>query len=682
LVPDLAKKLKMTFYNVGVGRADVTGPAAEIGMMGFADANQKTGGIHIRTFSRAFIIEEPTSGSRVVFVSCDTAMISQLVKMKVLENLDLTYPGVYTEKNVLLSATHTHSVPAGFMQYFTFNITNLGFIQQNFDVMVGGITRSIKKAHESLAPGRIFLVDAEVEEQASINRNPISYNANPEEERARYSSNVDTKMVQLNFHDVENNPIGILNWFAVHPTSMNKTNRLISGDNKGAASLMMEKLMCPSQLAGQSSFVAAFASSNLGDVSPNIKGPRCEDTGDLCDSDGKCDGRTELCVARGPGGTDIFESTRIIAERQFKVARDLLLNPPRRLELHGPVQCVHQWLDMSQAKVTLADGSTGHTSKPALGYSFAAGTTDGQGDLNFIQGMTKGDILWDSVKGLLGPPSAAQKAEHAPKPILLNTGEYYIPFQWHPVHVDSQVLRVGQLLIAAAPGEFTTMAGRRLRETVAEAWREECTVVLAGLANSYTHYITTWEEYQTQRYEAASTIYGPHTLLAYQQQYARIVKALLDGEDLDRGTPPPDLSSKQITFLPGVIMDNPPLGKSFGQCLKEPVGTVKRGERTSATFVSGHLRNDLMTETSFLTVERKESNSDGWLVVARDADWETKLLWTRTNVVTGESNVQVIWEVPMDAIPGTYRLGHRGFHKSLTRGIKPYEGWSRTFQVV
>ena len=31
------------------------------------------------------------------------------------------------------------------------------------------------------------------------------------------------------------------------------------------------------------------------------------------------------------------------------------------------------------------------------------------------------------------------QAEHAPKPILLNTGEYYIPFQWHPVHVDSQV---------------------------------------------------------------------------------------------------------------------------------------------------------------------------------------------------------------------------------------------------
>ena len=55
---------------------------------------------------------------------------------------------------MLLSATHTHSVPAGFMQYFTFNITNLGFIQQNFDVLVVGITRSISRAHDSLAPGR------------------------------------------------------------------------------------------------------------------------------------------------------------------------------------------------------------------------------------------------------------------------------------------------------------------------------------------------------------------------------------------------------------------------------------------------------------------------------------------------------------------------------------------------
>ena len=63
---------------------------------------------------------------------------------------------------------------------------------------------------------------------------------------------------------------------------------------------------------------------------------------------------------------------------------------------------------------------------------------------------------------------------------------------------------MGQVMVVAAPGEFTTMAGRwlalarkvsrRLREAVAEATPlEGGVVVLAGLSNMYTHYITTWE---------------------------------------------------------------------------------------------------------------------------------------------------------------------------------------------
>ena len=52
-------------------------------------------------------------------------------------------------------------------------------------------------------------------------------------------------------------------------------------------------------------------------------------------------------------------------------------------------------------------------------------------------------------------------------------------------------------------------------------------VILAGLSNVYTHYITTFEEYQMQRYEAASTIYGPNTLQAYLDQYANLTENLL-----------------------------------------------------------------------------------------------------------------------------------------------------------
>ena len=58
-------------------------------------------------------------------------------------------------------------------------------------------------------------------------------------------------------------------------------------------------------------------------------------------------------------------------------------------------------------------------------------------------------------------------------------------------------------------GEFTTMAGRRLRESVKEVlvaygnreFGDDTYIVIAGLTNAYSQYITTFEEYQIQRYE-------------------------------------------------------------------------------------------------------------------------------------------------------------------------------------
>ena len=72
-----------------------------------------------------------------------------------------------------------------------------------------------------------------------------------------------------------------------------------------------------------------------------------------------------------------------------------------------------------------------------------------------------------------------------------------------------------------------------MRETVVGAASQvtnttgQFRAILAGLSNVYTHYITTFEEYQVQRYEAASTIFGPHTLLAYQQQYIYLLENML-----------------------------------------------------------------------------------------------------------------------------------------------------------
>ena len=58
----------------------------------------------------------------------------------------------------------------------------------------------------------------------------------------RYEYDTDHTIYQLNIlHALTQEPIGVINWFAVHPTSMNNTNHLISGDNKGLASQLMER---------------------------------------------------------------------------------------------------------------------------------------------------------------------------------------------------------------------------------------------------------------------------------------------------------------------------------------------------------------------------------------------------------------------------------------------------------
>ena len=74
-------------FRIGSGVYDITGPAAELGMMGYGQIGQKTRGIHLRLWSRAFVIESPCNGQRVVFVSADLAAIFQAVKRGVVEKL-------------------------------------------------------------------------------------------------------------------------------------------------------------------------------------------------------------------------------------------------------------------------------------------------------------------------------------------------------------------------------------------------------------------------------------------------------------------------------------------------------------------------------------------------------------------------------------------------------------------
>jgi hypothetical protein len=60
---------------------------------------------------------------------------------------------LYTEANVALSGTHTHSGPGAYLQYVLYDITSLGFNDQSYNALVDGIVEVI-----SVCPLFIYLI--------------------------------------------------------------------------------------------------------------------------------------------------------------------------------------------------------------------------------------------------------------------------------------------------------------------------------------------------------------------------------------------------------------------------------------------------------------------------------------------------------------------------------------------
>jgi len=314
--------------------------------------------------------------------------------------------------------------------------------------------------------------------------------------------------------------------------------------------------------------------------------------------------------------------------------------------------------------------------------------------LNFTQGTTTGNPFWDKVANFLGHPTEEQIACHQPKPILFNTGNMMKPYDWEPSTLPIQMLRVGNLFIAVPAAEFTTMSGRRLREYLYTQIREskaipddvEIYIVIAGLSNSYSHYVTTYEEYQAQRYEAASTLYGPHTLEGYKQEFSRITADLLAGRASETAAPPKDLSDVQWTMgMPKVPFDHTPQGFKFGDVHVDVAPTYKVGVTASATFHAANPRNDKKVQQTYLTVEKQSGKR--WQVVATDGDWETTFHWEAgpkdplNAGISGVSKATVLWDIPSSTAAGTYRLCYFGNNKKVNGKIGEFSGCSSNFEV-
>jgi neutral ceramidase len=301
--------------------------------MGYASLPQIGTGLRQRIYSRAFLVGDVSNpASRFVYLVLDTASGDTAIRYGILEGLANLGPAysMYNSQNIAVTGTHSHSGPGAWMNYLLPQITSLGFDKQSYQAIVDGAVLSIKRAHDSAAPGYLTFGSTTVQD-ANLNRSPWSYLANPAAERALYASDVDKELTMLKMQRASDGKnIGVLTWFPVHGTSMLENNTHVTGDNKGVSAYLFEKYALTDANAAPG-FVAGFSQANVGDTTPNTEGAWCDDgSSQMCTFENStCAGITQTCHGRGPGWTKVdlgVTSCYEIGRRQFAGAKSLYVS--------------------------------------------------------------------------------------------------------------------------------------------------------------------------------------------------------------------------------------------------------------------------------------------------------------------------------------------------------------------
>ncbi len=543
-----------------------------VGMMGYGDVENTIESNERPIYSRAFVIQEE-NGKELAMVCSELCSISQAVKDAVIKQLEANFPGIYSDENVWLTAQHTHSAAAGYIHYPIYSSTAVGFQPEVFDAIVESIVAAISSARAKLKPGKISMHQDAFPDTVGVawNRSIKAYNRNPDVEHfSKHETHLalDRNMYQLNFESLDGDPIGILNWFGVHCTSVGKKNHDMNSDNKGWASEFFEEKI-------GDDFIAVFAQGTSGDVSPYYHGPK------------------EWKKRKAIADQDA-ENSKINGRMQFDQAYEIYQEEQRILE--GELDYAMMHIDMSaiHCDPAFTEGdSSAYTASGALGVAFFRGTkVDGLGMPGVLAAVTNTWANCIKARRKIGHWFRSKEKRQAlrayyraqgRKKMLMETGEKKVlgyskinrlpvpraadpairslkvqyengaleENTWVQEIIPIQLIVLGDIAIAAIPTEITTTAGKRLRNTIQEilAKRGVNQVIIAPYSNSYIGYITTHQEYKRQEYEGGHTVHGQWSLAALQTKFTYLAEQLLLPAE-DRKFPnlqPPTFSEEELS---------------------------------------------------------------------------------------------------------------------------------------
>ena len=572
-------------YQAGWSRRDIGIVARGYAMHGYGNWTHRAYGQRTPLYARAIVLQDQ-AGRSAILCCLDLGYVTQAMRAGASARLCAAMGEDFDEAAFVLTCTHTHSGPGGCTHDALYNLVTPGFVPEHLERVIEATVSAVLEAWRSRAPTELSLAEGCFDDAAPVawNRALAAYNRNPGITRrsAREAHLALDRRMQLLSLRRGGRVEALLSLFGVHATCLGTALHLHDGDNKGYAAAESEAALAA---RGATDPVAIFAQGTAGDVSPHYHGPG------QAARRRALRGEAEVAYARDNG------------RLQSRLALNLLEAPATPVA--GPIDAVLRHVDFADvhADPVHADGEPeAWTSPPCHGVSFYAGTpVDEQGVSKLL--CAAATVLAGAVKRhrlarleRYAPDDRAYfrrlYAAQGAKAVLVDAGrkeafgqplgKVAVPVIVDPVVGEMkrqarcgafdtsallptclplQVMVIGGLALVCAPGEFTTVAGERLRGVVDAVLRERMVhrSLLMTYCNDYMGYVTTREEYQLQTYEGGHTVFGQWTLAAFLTRYAALAGELLipraarraDDEVRPAPVPADELALRTATAPPG-----------------------------------------------------------------------------------------------------------------------------------
>lgn len=504
--------------SVGAARIDIT-PVPGFPMGGHSIEGQVSRGVWLRLHARALYLESP-EGVGLALVAADlwsmpAGLVSRVVDLLAEPARVARMDGrVLGREQLVLSASHTHQSPGLYSSdpfFSAFAAPAAGFDPDLHDFLAQRISEAIVRAVEARAPAALSFASDRVS-GVMRNRSIEPFRANPEAQAVLEESAgspcapeplfpdpdscraVDDRLRVIAARSADGELLAAAVFLAVHPEAMSHDLGVYSADVFGAAATRLERQLGD----GGAGPVVALFNGPEGDVSLQFGEQTRADLLRL----------TDTLAARiaalldGPG-----EAMSGELRLQFSGRRRLWLQP-----VGGPQRGLTALMPMP-GRATGAGAEDGPSDAPTwLAREGMAGVPLP------LHGHKMGQADLLSVFGLTVPPFW-----------ITRLFTFFVP---PPVSASVGVYRVGDVVLATLPGEFTTVLGRRIASQVAaSAGVPFERVALLGLTGGYAYYFATPEEYALQHYEGSGTLYGPLSGAHVGREIGRLA-ARLD-EDVD-----------------------------------------------------------------------------------------------------------------------------------------------------